>query len=103
MGRNLRPYFAWYGDMTLLRHLWTGFGMGRPGVDVVFHPSVTRDDFASHAELARHCQAQIARSLSDALAGRLAGAETPDDLAREAAGFEAAPIIAESAPGRPRP
>jgi 1-acyl-sn-glycerol-3-phosphate acyltransferase len=83
MGRNLRPYFAWYGDMTLLRHLWTGLGMGRPGVDVVFHPSVTLGDFASHTELAQHCQMQTARSLSDALAGRLAGPQVQNDMAAQ--------------------
>ena len=78
MGRNLRPFFAWYGDMTMGGHLWTCLGMGRPGVDVVFHPSVTLDAFASHAELAQYCHGVIARTLSDALAGRLESPPLPE-------------------------
>jgi 1-acyl-sn-glycerol-3-phosphate acyltransferase len=72
MGRRLRPYFAWYGDMTLVGHLWTCLGLGGVGVDVVFHEPVRQSRFASRKELARHCQAQVARGLSDALSGRIA-------------------------------
>jgi lyso-ornithine lipid O-acyltransferase len=71
MGRRLRPYFAWYGDMTLVSHLWTCLGLGGLGVDVVFHEPVRLSQFASRKELARHCQAQVARGLSDALSGRI--------------------------------
>jgi len=72
MGRNLRPFFAWYGDMAFPGHFGTCLGMGRAVADVVFHPSVTLAEFASPNELAQHCQAEIARALSDSLAGRLA-------------------------------
>lgn len=37
MGRRLRPNFAWYGDMTLVRHLWGCLGTGGTGIDVIFH------------------------------------------------------------------
>jgi 1-acyl-sn-glycerol-3-phosphate acyltransferase len=71
MGRRMRPYFAWYGDMTLVDHLWTCMGLGGVGVDVVFHEPVRLSQFESRKALARHCQTQIARGLSDALSGRL--------------------------------
>jgi len=74
MGRRLRPYFAWYGDMTLVGHLWTCLGLGGVGVDVVFHEPVRLSQFASRKELARHCQARVARGLSDALSGRIVAA-----------------------------
>lgn len=79
MGRNLRPRFAWYGDMAFCGHFWTCLGMGWPGVDLVFHPAVTLADFPSHADLARHCRDRIAGGLSDALSGRLPGAASRDD------------------------
>jgi 1-acyl-sn-glycerol-3-phosphate acyltransferase len=72
MGRRMRPYFAWYGDMTLVGHLWTCLGLGGVGVDVVFHEPVRLSQFASRKALARHCQAQVARGLSEALSGRIA-------------------------------
>jgi lyso-ornithine lipid O-acyltransferase len=78
MGRRLRPYFAWYGDMTLVGHLWTCLGFGGVGVDVVFHEPVRLSQFASRKELARHCHAQVARGLSDALSGRIAARPVPE-------------------------
>jgi 1-acyl-sn-glycerol-3-phosphate acyltransferase len=71
MGRRLRPYFAWYGDMTLVGHLWECLGIGGAGIDVVFHDPVRLSQFASRKALAQHCHAQIAHGLSDALAGRM--------------------------------
>ena len=75
MGRDLRPFFAWYGDMELVDHLWkmTGFGM----VDVVvqFYPPVTIDNFGSRKKLAEHCWQIIANGVADANAGRLPPAE----------------------------
>jgi len=69
MERRMRPYFAWYGDMTLVDHLWTCLGLGGAGVDVIFHAPVRLSSFGSRKELARDCNAQIARGLSDALSG----------------------------------
>ncbi len=71
LGRALRPYFAWYGDMTLVDHLWTCLGFKRPGIDVVFHEAVQLGDFGSRKDLARHCETVIAEGLSNALSGRL--------------------------------
>lgn len=71
MGRALRPFFAWYGEMTLVDHLWTCLGFNRPGIDVVFHDTVQLADFESRKALARHCETVIAQGLSYALSGRL--------------------------------
>lgn len=71
MGRALRPCFAWYGDMTLVDHLWRCIGMGRVGIDLVFHEPVTPAQFPSRKALAHYCHSQISKGLSDALAGRL--------------------------------
>ena len=69
MGRYLRPFFAWYGDMELAQHLWRAVGMGRLTVAVQFHAPVDPVDFASRKALSDHCQATISKGLAAALAG----------------------------------
>ena len=71
VGRALRPYFAWYGDMTLAQHFWEVAGLGCATVDVVFHPPVSIEKYKSRKALAEHCQAAVAGGVSAANAGRL--------------------------------
>jgi len=71
MGRMLRPFYAWYGDMELAPHLWRALGMGTIGVDVVFHEPVRLEDFGSRKALAQHCEKVVSDGLSNALSGRL--------------------------------
>ena len=56
VGRALRPYFAWYGDMTLAPHFWEVAGLGHTTVDVVFHSPVTIAGYESRKALADHCR-----------------------------------------------
>lgn len=71
MGRDLRPFFAWYGDMELIGHLWQMVGFGTVDVVVQFYPPVTIDMFGSRKKLAEHCQRVIAEGVATANAGRL--------------------------------
>ncbi len=71
VGRALRPYFAWYGDAELAGHAWQLAGLGRPVVDIIFHPAVTIDELGGRKQLADHCQSVVAKGVSDANAGRL--------------------------------
>lgn len=71
MGRHFRPFYTWFGDMDIASHMGQLFGLGRVGIDVVFHPPVSFADFASRKDMAQHCERVIARGLSDALSGRL--------------------------------
>lgn len=71
VGRALRPYFAWYGDMTLAPHFWEIAGLGHATVDVVFHEPVTIEQYETRKGLAEHCFAVVARGVSTANAGRL--------------------------------
>ena len=80
MGRALRPFFAWYGDMVLFPHLWRALGLGHATVEVVFHDAVTVEDFPSRKALTDHCRSAIARGMESALAGRLADASAPPPL-----------------------
>lgn len=70
MGRFLRPYFAWYGDMDLAGHMWEACGLGKVTVTVEFHPPVTLSELGSRKALAQHCQEAVQRGLVDALTGR---------------------------------
>jgi 1-acyl-sn-glycerol-3-phosphate acyltransferase len=70
IGRQYRPFFAWYGDMEFLPHLWTMLGLGCAGVEVRFHPAVTLPQFGSRKALAEHCYRVVAEGVASAVAGR---------------------------------
>src|SRR4030095_4474633 len=70
IGRSLRPFLAWYGDMELLDHLWQVAGLGRITVAVEFHPPVTLAQFGSRKPLSEYCQRAVAEGVATALAGR---------------------------------
>ncbi|HLN24324.1 MAG TPA: 1-acyl-sn-glycerol-3-phosphate acyltransferase, partial [Patescibacteria group bacterium] len=71
IGNGWRAFYAWYGDMTLLPHLWTFLGLGTTTVEIDFHPVVTLEQFGSRKALADHCHDVIARGVVLANAGRV--------------------------------
>ncbi len=68
--RELRPYYSWYGDMTLVPHLWNVFKLGGFTVDVIFHSPVTADVFEDRKALSRYCHQQVERGIQQCLTGR---------------------------------
>ncbi|MDP6603361.1 MAG: lysophospholipid acyltransferase family protein [Rhodospirillales bacterium] len=68
-GRALKPYFAWYGDMDLMSHMWALAGLGVVTVEVVFHPSVDVAAFDSRKAIAAHCHETISAGVSAANSG----------------------------------
>ncbi|HIJ61080.1 MAG TPA: 1-acyl-sn-glycerol-3-phosphate acyltransferase [Rhodospirillaceae bacterium] len=70
MGRHLRPFFAWYGGMELVPHLWTALGLGRTTVEVRFHTPVRLADFGSRRALADHCHQVVNAGVVAANTGR---------------------------------
>jgi len=88
LGRYLRPFFAWYGDMELGSHLWHAISLGRLTVVVEFHEPVTLDQFGSRKALSDYCYEVVSRGMAAALSGR-----TPSLLA-PAAGAAAAASVA---------
>lgn len=70
IGRSLRPFFAWYGDMEMAGHLWRLAGLGKITVVVEFHPVVDLDGFGSRKGLAEHCQRVVAEGMARAITGR---------------------------------
>jgi 1-acyl-sn-glycerol-3-phosphate acyltransferase len=70
LGRWLRPFVAYYGDMTLASHLVGLVGLGAVTADIVFHPVVTIEEVGSRKALARLCEGRVSAGVSAALAGR---------------------------------
>ena len=70
IGRTMRPFLAWYGDMQLADHLWAMTALGETEVVVEFHAPVSVEQFGSRKRLAEHCRRVIAAGLEAANAGR---------------------------------
>lgn len=77
MGRAFRPFYAWYGDMTLAGHLFAVLGLGELEVEVVFHPVVSIADFVDRKALCNHCHDVVSHGVTLALAGRLPAGGAP--------------------------
>ena len=86
MGRENRPFFAWYGDMELVPHLWEALQSGPLDVTVEFHPPLTVDEAGDRKGLAIRCEAAVRSGLVRALAGSEAAAAppSPDEALEEA-------------------
>jgi 1-acyl-sn-glycerol-3-phosphate acyltransferase len=69
MGRENRPFFAWYGDMELVPHLWQAFSLGPIDVVVEFHPVVTIDQAGSRKQLAASAEMAVRSGVIRALRG----------------------------------
>jgi lyso-ornithine lipid O-acyltransferase len=79
MGRENRPFFAWYGDMDLLSHLWTAFGLGPIDVIVEFHRPLTIDEAGGRKQLAAAAERQVRAGLVRALHGAHIAPPAEDD------------------------
>jgi 1-acyl-sn-glycerol-3-phosphate acyltransferase len=72
MGRENRPFFAWYGDMELVPHLWQALEMGPVDVVVEFHKPLTIDDAGGRKQLAAAAEASVRDGVVRALSGNRA-------------------------------
>ena len=70
IGRGLRPFLAWFGDMELAPHLWEVVALGRITVVVEFHPATSLAEAGSRKALAAACRDRVAAGLARANAGR---------------------------------
>jgi lyso-ornithine lipid O-acyltransferase len=70
IGRLYRPFFAWYGSIGLMAHLWSMIGLGKLEIIVQFHPRTCLSNCGSRKALATYCKARIAGGMAAALFGR---------------------------------
>ncbi len=68
MGRENRPFFAWYGDMELVPHLWEALKAGPLDVVVEFHPPLSLDAM-DRKQLAKAAELTVRAGQMRALAG----------------------------------
>lgn len=69
MGRENRPFFAWYGDMDLVPHLWEALKAGPIDAVIEFHPPMTVDQVGGRKPLAAQAEAVVRAGQARALAG----------------------------------
>jgi lyso-ornithine lipid O-acyltransferase len=70
IGRRLRPFFAYYGDMALAPHMWQLIGLGTVEAVVEFHEPVSVAEFASRKALSEFCYEKVSNGVGRLLAGR---------------------------------
>ena len=63
-GRSLLPQYAWYGEMTMVTHLFTLLGLGRVTIDVKFHDPVSRKQFNGRKQMAQYCRQIVSAGAS---------------------------------------
>src|SRR3546814_16938257 len=78
LGRGLRPFLAWYGDMDLLPHLWEVVALGRITVVVEFHAPTSLAEAGSRKALAGPSHDRVAAGAARANSAR--PSETPPEL-----------------------
>jgi 1-acyl-sn-glycerol-3-phosphate acyltransferase len=69
MDRDVRPLFAWYGDMDLVPHLWEAMQTGPLDVVVEFHAPLSVDSEGGRKALAGAAEKLVRRGQARALAG----------------------------------
>ncbi|NMM44961.1 1-acyl-sn-glycerol-3-phosphate acyltransferase [Rhodospirillaceae bacterium KN72] len=69
LGRAFRPFFTWFGDMELAPHLIDWLGLGKLGIDIVFHEPIRLEEAGGRKALARLTHQATADGLQSALKG----------------------------------
>ena len=67
LGRRQRSLLTWYGDTTLIPHLWQLLKLGAAEAQIEFHETMSIDDFSSRRELSRACHKKVASGLANLL------------------------------------
>lgn len=75
MGRENRPFYAWYGDMELTSHVWEAFKTGPLDVVVEFHPPMRVSPTCGRKQIAQLAEAAIRDGQTRALRGDWVGTE----------------------------
>lgn len=64
MLREERAHYAWYGEMTLVPHLWTVFKHGAFVVEVIFHAPLSIPEGANRKDFALASQSIVEKGVS---------------------------------------
>lgn len=83
-GRALKPYYAWFGDMTMVPHLVAMAGLGRMRVQVTFHPPTSLERAGDRKTLARTVRDTVAAGVTGAQREGLGAAHGAASIASDA-------------------
>lgn len=61
---KFRPFFAWFGNMDLISHVWTFLGLGFSEVNVNFHEPKKFSHFKDRKHAAKYCHDKISSQIS---------------------------------------
>ncbi len=79
LSSNTPSPVAWYGDATLLPHIWKVFSLPVMEVRVHFHRPVDPRDFPDRKALARHCHDVIEKRFTRVMTRVMIGPATKDN------------------------
>ncbi|MFA4994984.1 MAG: lysophospholipid acyltransferase family protein [Bdellovibrionales bacterium] len=68
MLREERAEYAWYGDLSMVPHLWNAFQHKGFLVEVIFHAPFTYADYPNRKDLAVACQDAVTKGVKQSLA-----------------------------------
>jgi 1-acyl-sn-glycerol-3-phosphate acyltransferase len=77
LGRENRPFFAWYGDMDLMPHVWEAFKTGPLDVVVEFHEPLKVSTGFGRKQLAAVAERVVREGQMRALRGNWGEGEVP--------------------------
>ncbi len=67
LNRMFKPFFAWYGNMDLLPHVWQFLGLGSCEITINYHKPILFSQFSSRKLFCDHCFKIISRQVSSNL------------------------------------
>ncbi|MDC0073595.1 1-acyl-sn-glycerol-3-phosphate acyltransferase [Alphaproteobacteria bacterium] len=67
---NDRTVLAWFGEMSLISHIWGVLTAGPAKVALIFHNPINFDQFNSRKELAFKCEKIVSKGLTNAMSGK---------------------------------
>jgi len=70
MTQNLRHFYTWFGDMTLMPHLWQAFKCNRLTIHVVFHTPINVHDVPDRKKLAALSHQAVSEGIEHCVTGR---------------------------------
>lgn len=70
LGVGWRPFFAWYGDMTMLSHLWQFLQLGRTTVEIAFLPPLTETPVSDRKAMASAAENAVRGGFNALIQGR---------------------------------
>jgi len=81
LSRPLLPHFAWYGEMTMVPHLFRFVGLGCVTIDVTFHDPIRSYQFQNRKEISEYCHQVVSAGASGSKVSRahLSGSTVPKD------------------------